>query len=47
MLGLIKKCGRFCTYLGHCMNQHEGECLGYVEPENDDEVEERLDNIAY
>lgn len=34
---LNKVCGRFCYWFGRCLNQHEGECLGYVEPDDDDD----------
>lgn len=44
---LAKVCGRFCSWFGRCLNQHEGECLGYVEPEDDDKTEDLIDKMAY
>ena len=46
-MGLIKKCGRFCGYFWRCLNRQEGDCMGYAEPEEDDENEDRLDRMAY
>lgn len=48
-MGLTKQCGRFCHWLGHCMNQHNGDCVGYREPDEDDtdEAEERLERMTY
>ena len=45
-MGLIKRCNQFCVWLGRCLNQHEGECMGYAESD-DDEIEDRLDEMTY
>jgi len=47
VMGLIRQCNRFCVWIGRCINQHEGECLGYVEPDDEDDVDEILDKITY
>lgn len=44
---LNKVCGRFCSYFWHCINRHEGECVGYAEPEEDDESEDMMDRLTY
>ena len=38
-------CGKFCSWFGRCLNQHEGECFGYQEPDDDDEYYEEDDII--
>ena len=44
-MGFKSRCGRFCHWLGHCLNQNEGECLGYQEP--DDEHPEGTLDLRY
>ena len=44
---LVKACGKFCSYFWRCLNRHDGECLGYAEPEEDDEMEDRIDKMTY
>lgn len=44
---LNRVCGRFCHWFSLCLNRHEGECLGFVEPEEDDETEDMIDKMAY
>jgi len=46
-MGFKSRCGQFCHWLGRCLNQHEGECLGYVEPDDNDEIEDRIDKLTY
>lgn len=47
-MGLIKQCGRFCHWLGHCAHQHAGDCMGYAEPDNDeDDIEDKLERTTY
>ena len=45
-MGFISRCGKFCNLIWHCKNRHEGECLGYQEPD-DDEMEDIIDRMAY
>lgn len=44
---IIKTCGRFCHWFGRCLNQHEGECLGYMEPDDEEDEYERIDRLTY
>lgn len=47
VMGLVKQCNRFCVWLGRCLNQHEGDCMGYAEPDDEDDIEDRLDEMTY
>lgn len=38
-------CGRFCHWFSICLNRHNGECVGFSEPD-DDEVEDIFDKIT-
>lgn len=47
-MGFVKQCGRFCHWLGHCAHQHVGDCMGYSEPDEDeDEIDDRLEKTTY
>ena len=46
VMGLIRKCNRFCVWMGRCLNQHEGECMGYAEPDDDD-IDEEIERMTY
>lgn len=43
---LIRKCNRFCIWMGRCLNQHEGECMGYAEPDDDD-IDDEIERMTY
>lgn len=38
-------CGRFCHWFSICLNRHNGECVGFSEPD-DDEVEDIFDKLT-
>jgi hypothetical protein len=43
----IRRCGRFCHWLGHCLNQRDGSCRGYLEPDDEDDMDDRIERLTY
>ena len=47
-MGFVDDCDRFCHWVGHCVNKCFGDkCKGFVESDDVDEREERLERTTY